>query len=49
MLQLLFEIHAGGASVVLATNDEALAAMLGTRGVRVVDLVDGKLVPGGPS
>jgi cell division transport system ATP-binding protein len=49
VLQLLFEIHAGGASVVLATNDEALAAMLGTRGVRVVDLVDGKLVPGGPS
>jgi len=45
VLDLLFEIHAGGASVVLATNDEALAARLATRGVRVMDLVGGRLVP----
>jgi cell division transport system ATP-binding protein len=45
VLDLLFEIHAGGAAVVLATNDEPLAERLLARGVRVVDLVDGRLVP----
>jgi cell division transport system ATP-binding protein len=45
ILDLLFEIHAGGAAVVLATNDEPLAERLGARGVRVVDLVEGRLVP----
>ncbi len=45
VLDLLFEIHAGGAAVVLATNDEPLADRLGARGIRVVDLVGGRLVP----
>jgi cell division transport system ATP-binding protein len=44
ILDLLFEIHAGGSAVVLATKDEALAERLSARGVRVVDLVNGKLV-----
>ena len=47
VLDLLFEIHAGGAAVVLATNDEPLAQRLLARGVRVLDLVGGRLVPAG--
>ena len=45
VLDLLFEIHAAGAAVVLATNDEPLAKRLAARGVRVMDLVGGRLVP----
>ena len=45
IIDLLFEIHASGAAVVLATKDEPLAERLGARGVRVVDLLDGRLVP----
>jgi cell division transport system ATP-binding protein len=45
IIDLLFEIHASGAAVVLATKDEPLAERLGARGVRVVDLVEGRLVP----
>ena len=44
IIDLLFEIHASGSAVVLATKDEPLAHRLAGR-VRVVDLVDGKLVP----
>ena len=49
IIDLLFEIHAGGAAVVLATKDEPLAERLAGKGVRVVDLVDGRLVPYVPS
>jgi ABC-type ATPase involved in cell division len=45
IIDLLFEIHASGAAVVLATKDEPLAERLGARGVRVVDLIEGRLVP----
>ena len=45
VLDLLLEIHAGGAAVVLATNDEPLAERLAARGLRVDDLVNGRLVP----
>lgn len=44
IVDLLFEIHASGAAVVLATKDEPLAARLAQR-VRVVDLVGGRIVP----
>ena len=44
IIDLLFEIHASGSAVVLATKDEPLAMRLAQR-VRVLDLVNGRLVP----
>ena len=45
IFDLLWEIHRGGAAVILATNDDVLARGQGSRGARVLDLVDGRLVP----
>jgi len=45
ILDLLWEIHRAGAAVILATNDDALARAQAARGARVLDLVEGRLVP----
>ena len=46
ILTLLFEVHAAGTAVVLATNSEELAARLGARGARVFELAGGRIVSG---
>jgi len=44
ILDLLFEIHRAGTTILLATNDHDLAARLATRGARYVEFRDGSLV-----
>ena len=46
ILDLLFEVHAAGTAVVLATNNEELANRLGARGARVFELAGGRIVGG---
>jgi cell division transport system ATP-binding protein len=46
ILDLLFEIHAAGTTILLATNDHALAERLRARGARVVDIHEGVLREG---
>ncbi len=47
ILDLLFAIHRAGTTILLATNNQDLAARLATRGARRVEIKDGALVEGG--
>jgi len=47
ILDLLWEIHHAGAAVVLFTHDDTIARDQARRGARVLDLVEGRLVPAG--
>ena len=49
ILDLLFEIHRAGTTILLATNNQDLAARLAARGARLVEFRDGSLVEGGRS
>ncbi len=45
ILDVLWDIHRAGAAVVLFTHDEGIAREQAGRGARVLDLLDGRLVP----
>lgn len=47
ILDLLFSIHRAGTTVLLATNNHALAARLRDRGARLVEFREGALIEGG--
>jgi len=49
ILDLLFEIHRAGTTILLATNNQDLAGRLAARGARLVEFRDGSLVEGGRS
>ena len=46
ILDLLFQVHHAGTTILLATNDHDLAARLAARGARLVEFRDGALVEG---
>ena len=47
ILDLLFEIHRAGTTILLATNNQDLAARLAARGARLVEIREGALIEGG--
>ena len=49
ILDLLFQIHRAGTTILLATNNQDLAGRLAARGARLVEFRDGSLVEGGRS
>ncbi len=49
ILDLLFDIHRAGTTVLLATNNHALAERLRPRGARLVEIREGALIEGGAS
>jgi len=46
ILDLLFQVHRDGTTILLATNNQELAAKLAARGARLVEIKDGTLVEG---
>jgi cell division transport system ATP-binding protein len=44
IVDLLFEAHSAGTSIVLATNDESLASLCAGRGARLTRMRDGRIV-----